>query len=87
MLALPVGRAGFILDTDASNQGIGVVLLQVQDEQEKVIRYFSHVLSETEWNYCVTHRKLLEIVKAVKFYRHYVYSAKFIIQGSTFELS
>ena len=31
----------FILDTDASNIGIGAVLSQVQDKEEKVIQYFS----------------------------------------------
>lgn len=80
MLGLPVGRGGFVLDTDASNHGIGAVLSQVQGDQERVISYFSHVLSKTERNYCVTRRELLAIVEAVKFYRHYLYGAKFIIR-------
>lgn len=44
----------FILDTDASNHGIGVVLSLVQDGMERVIAYFSRVLNKSERNYCVT---------------------------------
>jgi hypothetical protein len=35
-LAHPQLRAMFVVDTDASNVGIGVVLSQVQDVQERV---------------------------------------------------
>lgn len=69
----------FILDFDASNHGIGAVLSQVQDGIEKVIAYFSRVLSKTEKNYCVTCRKLLAVVKSMKSFHHYLYGNKFRI--------
>ena len=56
----------FIIDTDASNVGIGGVLSQVQDGSEWVIVYFSKTLSKAERNYCVTHRELLPIVKTLE---------------------
>lgn len=80
MLALPVGKGGFILDTDASNHGIGAVLSQVQDGQERVIAYYSHTLSKEEQRYCVTRRELLAIVEAIKFFRHYLYGRRFTVR-------
>jgi len=37
----------FILDIDASNIGIGAVLLQRQEGKKKVIAYYSRVLNKT----------------------------------------
>ena len=62
----------FILDTDASNIGIGAVLSQVQDKEEKVIEYFSSVLSKPEKNYCATKKELLVIVRAVEHFHKYL---------------
>lgn len=43
ILCFPKDEGRFILDTDASNHGIGAVLSQVQDGVEKVIAYFSRI--------------------------------------------
>ena len=51
ILVHPQPEGEFILDTDASNEGIGPVLSQVQDGQEKVIAYGSKMLSKTEHNF------------------------------------
>ena len=40
----------FILDTDASNEGIGAVLSQIQDGEERVIAFASKTLMKTERN-------------------------------------
>ena len=70
----------FILDTDASNLGIGAVLSQLQDGQEKVISYASKMLSDSQRRYCVTYRELLAIVVFVKQFRHYLLGRKFRIR-------
>ena len=70
----------FILDTDASDTGIGVVRSQVQDRQEKVISYASKMLSASQRRYCVTYRELLAIVVFVKQFRHYLLGRKFRIR-------
>ena len=80
VLSFPSGEGQFILDTDASNHGIGAVLSQLQGEEEKVIAYYSRIFSKTERNYCVTRRELLAVVDSVKSFHHYLYGRKFLVR-------
>ena len=48
ILTHPRTEGQFILDTDASNEGIGAVLSQIQDDEERVIAYGSKTLSKSE---------------------------------------
>ena len=66
VLGYPRPGEKFIVDTDASNVGIGGVLSQVQDSGERDVAYFSKTLSKAERNYCVTRRELLAIVKTLR---------------------
>ena len=77
VLASPTSEGAFILDTDASNTGIGAVLSQKQGEEEKVIAYFSRSLTKSEQQYCVTRKELLALVTAVRHFHHYVYGRHF----------
>ncbi|UYV64922.1 K02A2.6-like [Cordylochernes scorpioides] len=80
ILAYPQPGTNFILDTDASNLGIGAVLSQVQDEDERVIEFFSRVLTKAERNYCATRKELLAIIKAVEHFHKYLYGQNFLIR-------
>ena len=80
ILGYPRPDAPFVLDCDASNVGIGAVLSQVQDGEERVIAYASKTLSKAERNYCVTRRELLAIVTFVKQYHHYLYGGRFLVR-------
>ena len=80
ILGYPDMSLPFVLDTDASAFGIGAVLSQIIDGQERVIAYFSRSLSKTERNYCVTRRELLAIVEAIKHFHHYLYGAIFKVR-------
>lgn len=80
ILASSDTESPFILDTDASLSGIGGILSQVQGGHERVVSYYSRVLSKTEKNYCVTRRELLAVVKAVVHFHHYLYGREFLIR-------
>ena len=73
VLAFPAELGSLVLDTDASDYGLGVVLSQQQaDGTERVLSFASRALSKPERNYCVTRKELLAIVYAVRKYRHYL---------------
>ena len=70
----------FILDTDASNYGVGCVLSQIQNDQEKLIAYSSKSLSKQQRRYCVTKRESLAVVVFLTKFRHYLLSREFLIR-------
>ena len=80
VLTFPCPGGVFILDTDASNTGLGAVLSQMQDGQERVLGYFSRSLSKTERNYCVTRRELLALVAATEHFNYFLYGQKFVMR-------
>ena len=70
-----------MLGTDVSDQGIGVVLSQIQsDGQERVIAYASHLLSKAERHYCITRKELLAVVVFLYHFRQYLLGRKFILR-------
>lgn len=57
ILVYPTLKGQFILDTDASLFGIGAVLSQVQNGEERVIAYASRALNRSQRRYCTTRRE------------------------------
>nr|GEY81699.1 putative reverse transcriptase domain-containing protein [Tanacetum cinerariifolium] len=72
ILALPEGREDFIVYCDASNKGLGAMLMQ----KEKVILYASRQLKIHEKNYTTHDLELGVVVFALKIWRHYLYGTK-----------
>ena len=69
----------FILDTDASDVGIGAVLSQVgSDGLEHVIAFGSRLLTKAERQYCVTRKELLAVVNFIQQYRPYLLGREFM---------
>jgi len=79
LLSFLLRKGKFILNIDASGHGIDAVLFQEQKGIEKIIAYFSRVLSKAERNYCVTYRKLLAMVQSIKYFHHYLYERRLVI--------
>ena len=81
ILAFPDYCSDFILDTDASDTGIGAVLSQTQpDGSECVIAYASRTLSKPERRYCVTRRELLAAVTFIHHFRQYLLGKRFSLR-------
>ena len=80
VLAYPRVTDQFILDTDASNVGIGAVLSQVQDGEERVIGYFSKTLAKPQRSYCTTYKELLAVVRACQHFKSYIWGQPVIVR-------
>jgi len=79
ILTLPRDQGMFILDTDASNHGIGAVLSQIQDGEERVVSYASRLYSNAEERYCITRKELLAVVFFLKYFHQYLLGRHFLI--------
>ncbi|GJW74565.1 putative nucleotidyltransferase, ribonuclease H, partial [Tanacetum coccineum] len=75
ILSPPDGVEDFVVYCDASNQGLGCVLMQ----KGKVIAYASRQLKIHEKNYTTHNLELGAVVFAFKTWRHYLYGTKSVI--------
>ncbi len=80
ILGYPMDSGDLILDTDASNFGIGAVLSQLQQGEERVLAYGSRSLTPTEQNYCTTRRELLAVVEFTRHFRQYLLGRSFTVR-------
>ena len=74
VLAYPDFQREFVLETDASIQGIGAVLGQYQDDKTlHPIAYASRALSAAEKHYSITELETLAVVWAITHFHHHLY--------------
>ena len=66
----------FVLETDASEEAIGAVLMQ----GGRSVAFESKKLDRTQRNYSAYERELLAIIHALKKWRHYLYGATFEVR-------
>ena len=77
ILVLPDFQRDFMLETDASGQGLGAVLAQKQEDGLiRPIAFASRTLQPHERNYGITELEGLGVVWAMKHFRHYLYGHK-----------
>ena len=72
ILAYPDFNKPYILQTDASDECVGMVLAQIQDGQERVIAYAGKRLSPNEKNYSVTEKEALAVIQGLKHFDPYL---------------
>lgn len=86
VMSYPSDDGLFIIDTDASDTGIGATLSQLQwcdrtkREEERPIAYASRSMTKTQRRYCTTRRELLAIVTFLQHFRHYLLGKQFLVR-------
>ena len=80
VLAFPKEDLPYIVDTDASDYGIGGILSQNVEGTEHVIAYYSKSLNPAQQKYCTTRRELLAVVATLDHFKGYVWGPKFLIR-------
>ena len=87
VLRLPDMNKDFILQTDASNSGVGAVLMQQDNGELFPVSYASKKLSDREKRYATIERECLALVWAIKKFQVYLYGKTFVLQTNHQPLS
>ena len=69
----------FEIQSDASNVGVGGVILQRINDKEHVVAYTSRTLNKAERNYSTTEKELLAVLHCVETFRPYIEHTNFTI--------
>ena len=80
ILRLPDLQKPFILQTDASENGTGAVLLQEHDGQRYPLAYSSKKFSVPQKSYSVTEKECLALIWGVKKFQTYLYGREFCLE-------
>jgi len=84
-LAFPYPDRPCIVNTDASDVGLGAAISQSVNGIERPIA--SRVMNQAQRNYCATRRELLAVISALQHFRHYLLGNKIILRTYTTRLS
>ncbi|MCU1500217.1 MAG: uncharacterized protein JWM47_4170, partial [Acidimicrobiales bacterium] len=81
VLTIPVRHGKWTLRTDASKVAMGAVLMQQpsDDDDDKVVGYFSRKLKDVETRYPTYDRELLAIKEAILYFRYYLHGQLFTV--------
>ena len=82
LLAYPdfSSKEPFILDTDYSNNGIGVVLSQLQKGKERPIAFNARKLKPSESQYASYKGELLALIFGINSYKFFLTGRKFLVR-------
>lgn len=79
ILANPDYSKPFIVQTDASDIGMGAILVQGEGEEEKVVAFWSQKLNPAQRKYQTTERECLAVILAVEKFRPYIEGIEFTV--------
>nr|KAG5703408.1 hypothetical protein BaRGS_022457 [Batillaria attramentaria] len=77
---LPQSDLPYILRTDASEKGLGAVLLQDQGQGPQPVAYASKKLTGPELNYSVIEKECLAVVWGIEKFDPYLYGRTFVLE-------
>ena len=86
VVAYPDFSVPFRLYTDASNVGLGVILVQKQERKERIICCASRTLNQSEQNYSAIKKECLAVVWAIKNFRNYFIANHFKVYTDHYSL-
>jgi hypothetical protein len=79
VLVFPDERYPKVLQTDASQRGVGGLIGQVMDGKVRVIAFYNKTLSKAEQNYSTVEKELYAILVATRLYRPFLMDSHFEI--------
>ena len=80
VLYSPSKRDSFILETDASDKGLGGCLKVVKGTEEFVVAYCSKKFVDSEINWNIVEKETFAIIHDVRYFHHYLIGNKFTIR-------
>ena len=80
VLKLPDVNEPFILQTDASDAGVGAVLLQEKDGIKKPVAHASQKMKSPQMFYSTIEKECYAIVWAVHKFQRYLYGHEFLLE-------
>ena len=80
ILRLPDHNLPFVVRTDASNRGIGCMLLQYHDNTPHPIAYASRKLLDRETRYSTIEKECLAIIYGINKFKFYLLGCEFILE-------
>ncbi|CAF1478973.1 unnamed protein product, partial [Adineta steineri] len=80
LLQFPDSNSLFIIQVDASNYGIGAVLMQNKSNGEQPIAYMSQKLNKQQRNWNATEKECFAIISSIKKWDHYIAGREFLVR-------
>ncbi|KAL1131194.1 hypothetical protein AAG570_010812 [Ranatra chinensis] len=80
VLQFPDFTKQFVVTTDASQASLGAVLSQLDHLRDRPVVFVSRKLTSAESRYSAIERELLGVVRAVEYFRSYLWGRQFFIK-------
>ena len=76
-MAFPNNNRQFCLESDASDYATGAILSILKEDKWHPVAYHFHSMSSEEQNYSITNKEMLNVIRALEIWRHYLEGTKY----------